>query len=154
MTGRFLLIAPLIVSCFPVARASDWAQFRGPIAGVAADSPLPTDWAPDRNIQWKAEIPGYGWSQPIVVRDRVYVTTATTENQQRPQVGGFGGRGGGPGFPPGGPGGFQPGKGKGPPPGKGAPGPDQANAGPGGPRGFGGRGGFGSSPPPNAVYQW
>jgi outer membrane protein assembly factor BamB len=144
----------------PLASAGDWAEFRGPTGGVATDSPLPTDWAPDKKIQWKTEIPGYGWSQPIIVGDKVFVTTAITENQQRPQVGGFGGRGGGPGgpgFPPGGPGGFPPGKGKGPPTGKGPPGPDQAKAGPGergGPGGFGGRGGFGNSGRPNVVYQW
>ena len=117
-----------------------------------------------KNVQWKAEIPGYGWSQPIVVGDKVFVTTATTDNQQRPQVGG---RGGGPG----GPGGFRRGEdgprpkgdaprregvpqGKGQPQGKSAPG-NQAQSGPPGPGGpRGGRGGFGGSPPPNAVYSW
>src|SRR5262245_48552280 len=144
MTSRLLLAATLIPLVCHMAPASDWAQFRGSTAGVAADSTLPTEWAPDKHIQWTAEIPGFGWSQPIVVGGKVFVTTATTDNQQRPQVGGFGGRGSGPGgFPPGGPGVPPPSKGKGPPPSSGTPGPDQAKTGPGGPRGFGGRGGFG-----------
>lgn len=164
MSVRPPIAAVLVVASFSSAQAGDWAQFRGPAGGIVADSPLPTDWAPDKSIQWKAEIPGYGWSQPIIVGDKVFVTTAITANQQRPQATRFSGQGGapgGPGFPPGGKGGFPPGKGDGPSPGNRPPDANQGKAGlggfggPGGPPGFGGgRGGFGMSRPPDAIYQW
>ena len=42
---------------------------------------------PTEHVAWKSKIPGVGWSQPIVWGDRVYVTTAVAEKQQRPKPG-------------------------------------------------------------------
>ena len=36
----------------------------------------PTQWAPDRNIAWRAEIPGYGQSAPVVWGDTVFLTSS------------------------------------------------------------------------------
>jgi hypothetical protein len=105
MPFKSLLAIVLCGSLFSLARSADWPQFRGPGgSGVAADASLPSEWGPETNIKWKIEIPGAAWSQPIVVGDKVFVTTAITENQRKPSVGGgFGGRGGGGGgFGPGG----------------------------------------------------
>ena len=58
-------------------RADNWPQFRGPQAGVVADDPaLPDSWSTTENIVWKANIPGAGWSSPIVWGDHVFVTAA------------------------------------------------------------------------------
>lgn len=74
------------------ALAADWTQFRGPGgAGVATDDKLPTEWDKTKNVAWKAEVPGVAWSSPIVVGDKVILTTAVTENQKKPAPGGFGG---------------------------------------------------------------
>ncbi len=57
--------------------AQHWPQFRGAgSAGVADASALPTRWSTTENVAWTAEIPGRGWSSPIVWDDRVYLTTA------------------------------------------------------------------------------
>lgn len=67
------------ILCFVVASASagDWVEFRGPTGqGHAADSKLPTEWSSTKNVAWKTSIAGLGWSSPIVVGDRVFVTTA------------------------------------------------------------------------------
>lgn len=59
-----------------VARA-DWPQFRGPQGdGHAASDRLPTVWNALRNIAWETELTGRGWSSPIVVGDRIWLTTA------------------------------------------------------------------------------
>ena len=59
------------------ASAADWPQFRGPDGQGHADvSGLPTEWSPTKNVAWKQAIPGAGWSSPIVLGDRVYLTTA------------------------------------------------------------------------------
>ena len=58
--------------------AGDWPQFRGPTGqglGDAAD--LPLKWSAKDNIAWKAAVPGDGWSSPVVIGERVYLTTAT-----------------------------------------------------------------------------
>jgi len=66
----------LAVAVAPVmAAASDWPQFRGRDAGVAPDNPkLPAAWDTTRNVVWTTEIPGIGWSSPIVSGDHVIVT--------------------------------------------------------------------------------
>ena len=86
--------------------ADDWPQFRGPQGtGVVNDPKVPTEWGTDMNVAWKKTVPGVAWSCPIVVGDKVLLTTAFSEGQPRPQ-GGFGGGGkGGPGGPGGGKGG-------------------------------------------------
>src|SRR5262249_28613770 len=67
----FLLGIPLTVC------ADDWPQFRGPgAAALSKESKLPTEWGKDKNIAWKVEIPGVAWSSPIVIGDKVIVTTA------------------------------------------------------------------------------
>ncbi len=58
--------------------AEDWPRFRGPRAdGTSAESDLPLKWGPKENIAWKVELPGMGASSPIVVGDRVFVTSFT-----------------------------------------------------------------------------
>lgn len=58
------------------AVAEDWPQWRGPHHnGVCAEQNPPTEWAPDENIRWKAPLPGPAGSTPIVVRDRIYLTS-------------------------------------------------------------------------------
>lgn len=82
----------------------EWAQFRGPSGtAVSNDKGLPVQWDANKNIAWKAKLDGYGWSCPVVWGDKVFVTTAVTDKQQKPMMGfGMGGAGG---FAPGGPGG-------------------------------------------------
>ena len=59
------------------ASAGDWAEFRGPTGqGHAATSKLPTEWSSNKNVAWKSAVPGLGWSSPIVVGDRIFLTTA------------------------------------------------------------------------------
>lgn len=73
LAGLFLLVgAP--------ARAENWPQFRGPDGqGRSSETGLPLKWSASDNIAWKAELPGEGWSSPVVWGDRVFVTTATDE---------------------------------------------------------------------------
>ncbi|MBA3270669.1 MAG: PQQ-binding-like beta-propeller repeat protein, partial [Acidobacteria bacterium] len=71
---------------------SEWPQFRGPHgAGVADESSLPQKWSLTHNISWAVELPGRGWSSPIVWRDRVFVTSAISPGLfKAPSTGIFG----------------------------------------------------------------
>ena len=77
-----LRLAALGAVCLWAATAEpqgpvNWPQFRGADgAGIADSSVLPTRWSATENVAWSAEVPGRGWSSPIVWGDRVYVTTA------------------------------------------------------------------------------
>lgn len=63
-----------------LARAEDWMRFRGPNGqGISSEKNLPLTWSADKNIVWKTDIPGNGWSSPIVYGDHIFLTTATEE---------------------------------------------------------------------------
>lgn len=63
---------------FPKLSAeTDWPWWRGPRRnGVSDSKPVPTKLSDTENVTWKVEVPGRGHSSPIVVGDRVYLTTA------------------------------------------------------------------------------
>ena len=62
------------------AAASDWPEFRGPDGqGHSAESGLPAEWSEDRNVEWKTPVPGRGWSTPVVVDGRIWLTTGTAD---------------------------------------------------------------------------
>jgi outer membrane protein assembly factor BamB len=70
--------------------AQDWPQFRGSTAGVAPDNPnLPDKWSSTENVVWKIDIPGIGWSSPVVWGDHVFLTTVVNTSQQEPPRPGF-----------------------------------------------------------------
>lgn len=59
--------------------AGDWPQFRGPLAdGSAPGARPPLVWSETSHVAWKTPLPGLGWSSPVVVDGRVYVTTAVS----------------------------------------------------------------------------
>jgi hypothetical protein len=54
-----------------------WPEFRGPTAqGYSTAKGLPTEWAPDKNIVWRSEVAGKGWSSPVVANGKIFITTA------------------------------------------------------------------------------
>ena len=55
--------------------AADWPRFRGPTGeGDSSDAEVPTEWSDDDNLKWRLEMPGKGFSSPIVVGENVFVT--------------------------------------------------------------------------------
>jgi outer membrane protein assembly factor BamB len=58
------------------AGAENWPQWRGENGqGISKETQLPTEWAPGRNIAWKAALP-HGYSSPVVWGDRIFLTAA------------------------------------------------------------------------------
>lgn len=55
---------------------SNWATWRGPNGTGEAIGNPPTEWSEEKNIKWKAALPGLGNSTPIAWQDRMYLTTA------------------------------------------------------------------------------
>ena len=55
-----------------------WPDFRGPSAdGHSDEIGLPLKWSETKNVKWKTQVPGKGWSSPIVHGDQIWMTTAT-----------------------------------------------------------------------------
>jgi outer membrane protein assembly factor BamB len=62
-----------------------WPQFRGPGSNpVGAHARLADRWSKTENVEWSREIPGRGWSSPIVTGGKVYLTTVETEGKSKP----------------------------------------------------------------------
>jgi hypothetical protein len=87
----FLNAAGLTFLLSLTAHAQDlaWPQFRGPDSNpVGTHAKLAERWSKTENVEWFQEIPGRGWSSPIVTGGKVYVTTVTTEGKSKePQTG-------------------------------------------------------------------
>lgn len=67
------------------AFSADWPQFRGGAGnGVVTELRHPTTWGETENVAWSIELPGGGWSSPIVVGDRVFVTMAISAAGTKP----------------------------------------------------------------------
>ena len=80
-----LFLASLVTSSTVDAKDTSWPQFRGPDSNpVGTDPRLAERWSKTENVEWSLEIPGRGWSSPIVTGGRVYLTTVTTEGKSKP----------------------------------------------------------------------
>ena len=59
-------------------KENDWPQFRGTGAlGRSEAKGLPLTWSDEKNVVWKAALPGPGASSPIVLGDRIFITSFT-----------------------------------------------------------------------------
>ena len=79
MTLRLSLRLGLLALSLPWLHAteSEWPQFRGPTGqGVSAAVKVPVEWNATTHIAWKVEVPGRGWSSPVLSKGRLYLTTA------------------------------------------------------------------------------
>lgn len=87
MKNVFLLTASILSFCVcsnRVAIAGDWTEFRGPAGQGHADiSNLPVSWSETENIAWKVELPGFGWSSPVVANDQIFLTTAVADKEKK-----------------------------------------------------------------------
>lgn len=75
------------ISCLALAtvlpaatsRADAWPEFRGPTGqGHATSAALPVEWSTVKNVAWKQEIPGSGWSSPVIGGGRIFLTTGVS----------------------------------------------------------------------------
>ena len=57
--------------------AADWPQFRGPTGdGLAPEVHPPIYWSPTQNLAWKVALAGRGRSSPVLLGERIWLTTA------------------------------------------------------------------------------
>ncbi|MBL7153804.1 MAG: PQQ-binding-like beta-propeller repeat protein [Phycisphaerae bacterium] len=82
------LIVCLLFGVLPAARA-DWPQFRGPWGTGHVSAPgdtrkigIPLRWSETENVKWKTAIPHRGWSTPVVMAGKVWLTTATLDGRE------------------------------------------------------------------------
>ena len=77
------------------AEQAHWPQWRGPALNGVAPGDAPLEWSDSRNVSWKVEIPGRGFSSPIVWGDTLFLTTAVPTGKGGAPAEAGGGRGAG-----------------------------------------------------------
>jgi len=87
VSTRFAVIAACTLL---VLSAADWPAYRGPGAGGIGEGAAPASWNGDasraavRNIKWKTPIPGLSHSSPVILGNRLFVTTAISSAGKAP----------------------------------------------------------------------
>lgn len=78
MTSRIYFLT--IFFLFPM-NAAEWPEFRGPNAqGLVEANKVPSKMG-EENLVWKTQIPGAGWSSPVMSSGLIVVTTAVKTEQ-------------------------------------------------------------------------
>ena len=77
-------ISLVVVVCFSAWTSADDNAghfLAGTRSGITSKT-LPLEWDAGKNVAWKAAVPGAGWSSPVVWGDRVFVTSAVSDEKQ------------------------------------------------------------------------
>jgi outer membrane protein assembly factor BamB len=71
---------------FRPAAGQDWTRFRGPNGSGIGKADLPARWT-DKDITWKASLPGVGHSSPVLWGDRLFLTSGEEATGKRIVIG-------------------------------------------------------------------
>ncbi len=78
----FLITLFCIEKSFAREKKDSWTDYRGPsFNGISFAKNIPTVWNDSTNVDWKTQIPGKGWSSPVVLDDKIWITTALDEGK-------------------------------------------------------------------------
>ena len=66
-----------------------WSRFQNGGESIV-ETNLPTNWSPEENIAWTADIEGYGQSTPIIAHDQIVVTSTSGANKDDYHVSSYG----------------------------------------------------------------
>ena len=81
MRLRGLILVLCVTTTTIPLTADDWREFRGPTGqGHAPGTNPPIEWSETENIAWKSEVPGRGWSSPVIADGRLWITTSVEDS--------------------------------------------------------------------------
>ena len=84
MVGHIVRMVCILVLVPLGIQADNWPQWRGPQQdGVSTAKNLPASWSLTENIIWKAELPSWSGSTPVIWGDRIFLTSPSPA--QRPE---------------------------------------------------------------------
>ncbi|QDV40285.1 outer membrane biogenesis protein BamB [Stieleria neptunia] len=85
MGSNMIPATKLVIGCLTIltaatlgnhAAADRWSQFRGDQMDGIARTQHPQRWSETDNVRWSVEVPGEGWSCPVVWGNQVFLTAA------------------------------------------------------------------------------
>jgi outer membrane protein assembly factor BamB len=82
-----LSLSIILIFCIPLFGATPtvpqtWPGFRGAGDCQTAAQKLPLEWADQRNVAWRADLPGYGQSSPVIWKNRIFLTSVEGPNKE------------------------------------------------------------------------
>ena len=73
----FAFSLPLFVSTIVFSADQNWPEWRGPDGqGAAVARNVPVEWSETKGVVWRTELPGRGWSSPVISSNEIWMTTA------------------------------------------------------------------------------
>ena len=79
-------LLPLVILFFTTqinAQDQNWTHFRGSnLNAISGSVNPPATWSETSNIRWKTDLPGKGWSSPVVLDNQIWLTTATDDGKK------------------------------------------------------------------------
>ena len=81
-----ITLASMLFGVLVPPTSADFSQFRGiGGSGVIRNQNIPMEWSAEKNLAWKVVVPGAGWSQPVIWKQLLFVTTAVSDKEMRPK---------------------------------------------------------------------
>ena len=76
-------VLALLLILWPFSTCSaQWPQFRGPDGqGHSVAEGIPLQWSESQSVTWKTEIPGQGWSSPVISGNQVWLTSSQEDGK-------------------------------------------------------------------------
>ena len=76
-TVFFFFLGLVLFNPCEVDAQNDWSRWRGPSGnGIAESKTAPLEWGDDENVIWKTKVPGRGHASPLILKEKVFLTTA------------------------------------------------------------------------------
>lgn len=64
--------------------AENWPGWRGPRGdGTSTEKGIPLDFGTAKNVRWRIDLPGSGYSSPAIFGDRIFLTSCDEKTNQR-----------------------------------------------------------------------
>lgn len=86
MLSRLTLPVLFIGLLTSLSVSADWPQFRGPGGQGVAEADPPVAWSATDGIEWRVAVAGLAWSSPVVVGDRIYLTSAVPQGDDAQEL--------------------------------------------------------------------
>ena len=79
-----VLLSIIMIGTQSLILAQNWPNWRGPNGdGTSNETNLPVKWDSKTNVIWKSPVPGIGHSSPIIWENKIFLTTALPETQEK-----------------------------------------------------------------------
>ncbi len=76
-----------VVLTHSVLAADHWPEWRGETGqGISMAKNLPVRWGEEKGVAWKTNVPGRGWSTPVIENGQIWLTSAHDEAASKEEV--------------------------------------------------------------------